>query len=91
MQVIFGKYLDNKRHTNVIKPCQSNPLLFQSNPENFTLSITREGVIIDDGKTTLFYELVTLKNVVLTSRNDLRGDGTARSRSRKSLFTMKRR
>ena len=29
-------------------------------------------MIIDDDKTTLFNELVTLKNVILTSRNDIR-------------------
>ena len=33
---------------------------------------SREGVIIDDGKTTLFSNLVTLENVILTSRNDVR-------------------
>ena len=36
------------------------------------LSALREGVIIDDGKTTLLNELVTLENVILTSRNDVR-------------------
>ena len=33
---------------------------------------SREGVIIDDGKTTLLNNLVTLENVILTSRNDVR-------------------
>ena len=32
----------------------------------------REGVIINDDKTTLFNELVALKNVILTSQNDVR-------------------
>ena len=32
----------------------------------------REGVIIDDDETTLFNELVTLKNVILRSRNNVR-------------------
>ena len=36
------------------------------------LFLAREGVIIDDDKTTLFNELVTLENVILTSRNDVR-------------------
>ena len=35
-------------------------------------SRAREGVIIDDGKTMLFNNLVTLENVILTSRNDVR-------------------
>ena len=35
-------------------------------------SRAREGVIINDHKTTLFNELVTLENVILTSRNDVR-------------------
>ena len=34
--------------------------------------VAREGVIIDDDKMTLFNELVTLENVILTSRNDVR-------------------
>ena len=32
----------------------------------------REGVIIDDDKTMLFNELVTLKNIILMSQNDVR-------------------
>ena len=32
----------------------------------------REGVIIDDDKTTLFNELMRLENVILTSQNDVR-------------------
>ena len=34
--------------------------------------VAREGVIIDDDKMTLFNELVTLENVILRSRNDVR-------------------
>ena len=34
--------------------------------------VAREGVIIDDDKMTLFNELVTLENIILTSRNDVR-------------------
>ena len=35
-------------------------------------SMAREGVIIDNDKKTLFNELVTLENVILTSQNDVR-------------------
>ena len=35
-------------------------------------SRAREGVIINDGNTTLFNNLVMLENVILTSRNDVR-------------------
>ena len=35
-------------------------------------SMAREGVIIDDDKTTLFNELMTLENVILTSQNDVK-------------------
>ena len=35
-----------------------------------TIKWPRVGVIIKDDKMTLFYELLTLENVILTSRND---------------------
>ena len=53
------------------------------------MSLPREGVIIDDDKTMLFNELVTLENVILTSRTNVRE--MEDNDHELSIFTIKRR
>ena len=62
MPIIMVKNNNNRTLPNATHPMQSN----------FTQSVPREGVIVGDGKTTLFNDLVTIENVILTSRNDVR-------------------
>ena len=61
------------------KECQ----ILQSRP--------REGVIIDDRKTTLFNNLVTLDNIILTSQNDVREMDDDDDDPKRMVVTQKRR
>ena len=76
MTVSAGKSTGGKTYIGKKTKGREISMLGKGDHKGFAFVIqlceSREGVIIDDDKTTLFNELLTLENIILTSQNDIR-------------------